>query len=61
MRIFHENFNWQDLKVDDLIEIILQLDVGMYQCLPEQWQNPGTANFVAISLVADEIRPYLND
>ena len=41
------------ITVEKLIEIALELDRGMYDCLPENWRNPGIAGLCAVRLLRD--------
>ncbi len=47
----------QDLStiemVEELIEKALELDRGMYECLPKKWRNPGIAGLCALRLLKD--------
>lgn len=43
------------LSVKELIEIALQIDVGIYGNLPKAWQNPGMAGLCTFRFLADEL------
>lgn len=42
-------------SVSELIEIALQIDCGMYDCLPEAWRNPGISGLFSFRLLADAL------
>jgi hypothetical protein len=47
-----------DLQVKDVIETALQLDVGMYDHLPNEMRNPGIAGLFVYRLLADFLHQH---
>lgn len=50
--------NISQFSIAELIEAALQLDVGMYRLLPNEWQNPGIAGLCAFRILAVELHKH---